>query len=146
MRLLQNMRECLKPRQVSKAESGFGAILPRYTTDIDLGVRYFQTSARSDFGKKEQPHSTMTSEGGEVGGTESSTRMHCGHSHHPSNPHPTTVEECNKGTVEDVGAGFCYEQSMSFNPIPFPSRVGFCLCVFVSNSLHDKTHSGNIRL
>jgi hypothetical protein len=111
------------------------------STDLDLGVRYFQTTFRNDYGQKTQPHATFAGGQGTasdmakdsldelMAGTGTLSARHCEKSHHPVVPHGATVEEVNKGTVEDSGAGFGYQQSVSFNPIPFPTRVSAVLQV-----------------
>jgi len=123
-----NMRETLKARPTGLPEQGWGAILPKYSTDLDLGVRYFNASYTNDFHKKEQKHSDtliqaaqMTLSGSKGGAdTLEGTGKHP--SHHPQIPHQATVDEEDKGTVEDTGAGFVYSKAITFNPMPFPTR------------------------
>jgi len=136
-----NMRECLKPRPTGLPENGFGAILPRYSQDSELGVRYFETSSTTDFTQKTQRHSDTLlmsaqqtldnrnqglkpGEGVQNDGSRTmmSETKHCNISHHPHNPHENTVEEEDKGTVEDPGAGFQYDPTIAFNPTPFPTK------------------------
>lgn len=44
-----NMKEALRPRPMEVPETGFGSVLPRFATDQELGVRYFDTCYRSHF-------------------------------------------------------------------------------------------------
>mmetsp|Transcript_47966 Transcript_47966/g.150484 ORF Transcript_47966/g.150484 Transcript_47966/m.150484 type:complete len:147 (-) Transcript_47966:34-474(-) len=43
-------------------------------------------------------------------------------SSHPNPPLPATVGNANKGGIHDKGAGFSYDNSITYNPIPFPDQ------------------------
>lgn len=132
-----NMRESLKARPTALPEEGWGGILPRYQTDAELGVRYFEASTATDFTQKTHRHSETLAMSGQMmmsgnnaqqtfapdgSRTMMSETQHCHASHHPETPHRNTVEEEDKGTMEDTGAGFCYDPKMAFNPTPFPTK------------------------
>jgi hypothetical protein len=47
-----NMKEALHPRPTALPEKGFGAILPRFGTDWEMGTRYFETTSRLHYVNK----------------------------------------------------------------------------------------------
>jgi len=102
-----NMREALATRPTSLPERGFGAIVPRFESDQDLGKRHWETASRNDWTDKSavRPRSPPCAPP----------------SNHPI-PHPTTVTDDNKGHREDAGAGFNYDPATKFNPMPFPAK------------------------
>jgi len=103
-----NMKEALHARPTDLPEQGFGAILPRFTSAPELGTRYWETTSRLHFVNKSgrRPKSPPRSP----------------NSSHPNPPHSPTVEEAEKGGEGDTGAGFSYDPTTAYNPIPFPSR------------------------
>mmetsp|Transcript_47971 Transcript_47971/g.150512 ORF Transcript_47971/g.150512 Transcript_47971/m.150512 type:complete len:286 (-) Transcript_47971:34-891(-) len=103
-----NMKETQRMRKTSLPEHGFGAIVPRFSGDRDLGKRYWETTTRTFFNDK----TTMTNP--------SPPRSPL--SSHPNPPLPATVGNANKGGIHDKGAGFSYDNSITYNPIPFPDQ------------------------
>jgi len=103
-----NMKEALQPRPTGLPEQGFGAILPRFATDLELGTRYWETSSRVSYVNRS--------------GRRPASPLRDTMSSHPNPPHSPTVDDMEKGGEGDVGAGFSYDKSTAYNPIPFPSK------------------------
>jgi hypothetical protein len=103
-----NMKETLKDRATSLPDRGFGALLPRFESDADLGNRYWETSSRVSYVNKS--------------GRRPTSPPRDALSSHPNPPHSPTMNEQDKGTDEDKGAGFNYDPSTAYNPMPFPSK------------------------
>jgi hypothetical protein len=103
-----NMREALQSRPTALPEKGFGAILPSFTTDLELGTRYWDTTFRVSWVPKP--------------GRRPASPPRDANSSHPNPPHSPTVDETDKGNDGDTGAGFTYDFTTAYNPIPFPSK------------------------
>ena len=103
-----NMREALQSRPTALPEKGFGAILPSFTTDLELGTRYWDTTSRVSWVPKP--------------GRRPASPPRDANSSHPNPPHSPTVDETDKGNDGDTGAGFTYDFTTAYNPIPFPSK------------------------
>jgi len=103
-----NMREALQERPTMLPEKGFGAILPSFTTDRELGNRYWDTTSRVSWINKS--------------GRRPASPPRDANSSHPNPPHSPTVDEVEKGGDGDSGAGFTYDYTTAYNPIPFPSK------------------------
>jgi len=103
-----NMKEALQARPTALPETGFGAIVPRFGTDMEMGTRYWETTSRVHFINKSarRPGSPLRDS----------------LSSHPNPPHSPTVEDMEKGNEGDIGAGFTYDKTTAYNPIPFPSK------------------------
>lgn len=103
-----NMKEALQDRPTDLPEHGFGALLPRFTSDQELGNRYWETTSRLHYINRSgrRPKSPPRSP----------------NSSHPNPPHSPTVDEVDKGGEGDTGAGFAYDKTTAYNPIPFPSK------------------------
>ncbi len=103
-----NMKEAIQERPTTLPEKGFGAILPHFTTDWEMGTRFFETTSRLHFVNKS--------------GRRPSSPPRDSLSSHPNPPHSPTVDVVDKGTDGDKGAGFAYDKTTAYNPIPFPSK------------------------
>ena len=102
-----NMKEALQERPTGLPEKGFGALFPRFTTDTELGKRYWETTSRVSWVPKTQrpsspPRDSLSS--------------------HPHPPMSPTTAPADKSSIGDLGAGFTYDESNAYNPLPFPNK------------------------